>query len=115
LVDLSSDRLVDMSYTAAADIYLGDVSSQVYEFLLTPRPCLFVNAHGVEWKNDPDYAHWQLGEVVSPEGVIAAVARAKAEHPRFLDRQQSAVAETFSDIPDAALAASRAILSALPR
>lgn len=29
-----------MTYTPAADIYLGDVSSQSYEFLLDPRPCL---------------------------------------------------------------------------
>ena len=38
LVDPGSDRSVDMSYAAAADIYVGDVSSQVYEFLATPRP-----------------------------------------------------------------------------
>src|SRR3546814_16116783 len=45
MIDLASDRLFDMSYTSGADIYLGDVSSQVYEFLATPRPCLFSNPH----------------------------------------------------------------------
>src|SRR5690606_13806940 len=32
LVDLGSPRSMDMTYTLAADLYLGDVSSQVYEF-----------------------------------------------------------------------------------
>src|SRR3546814_20602400 len=49
MIDLASDRLFDMSYTSGADIYLGDVSSQVYEFLATPRPCLFLNAPQVDW------------------------------------------------------------------
>ena len=34
LIDTGSARSVDMTYLNAADIYLGDVSSQVYEFLL---------------------------------------------------------------------------------
>src|SRR5690606_36439804 len=44
IVDLVSQRSIDMSYTLGADIYVGDVSSQVYEFLVRPRPCLFINA-----------------------------------------------------------------------
>ena len=50
IVDLDSHRLNDMTYTNAADIYLGDVSSQVYEFSTQPRPCVFINAHGVAWQ-----------------------------------------------------------------
>src|SRR3546814_2802606 len=61
MIDLASDRLFDMSYTSGADIYLGDVSSQVYEFLATPRPCLFLNAHQVDWVGDPDYLFWKIG------------------------------------------------------
>ncbi len=45
-VDLGSRASTDMTYTQAADIYLGDASSQVYEFLYRPRPCLFLNSHG---------------------------------------------------------------------
>ena len=44
-VDFNSRACTDMTYTLAADLYLGDVSSQVYEFLLRPRPCLFINSH----------------------------------------------------------------------
>ncbi len=36
--DLDSFAMVDGSYTAAADIYLGDTSSQVIEFLAAPAP-----------------------------------------------------------------------------
>lgn len=63
-VDTGSRALTDMTYTRAADVYLGDVSSQVYEFLREPRPCLFLNAHGVEYANDHNYAHWQAGPVL---------------------------------------------------
>ncbi len=66
-VDLGSPALSDMTYTNCADIYLGDVSSQVYEFLRTPRPCLFINAHKLAFHGDPNFAHWQAGPVI--EGV----------------------------------------------
>ncbi len=94
-VDLGSDRLVDMSYVMAADIYLGDVSSQVYEFLLAPRPCVFLDAHGVKWQGNPDYDFWRLGEVVTPGNVMAAVARAGALHENYLALQHEAIEATF--------------------
>ena len=53
-----------MTYMLAADIYLGDVSSQVYEFLLEPRPCIFLNGHNVPWQDNPYYSHWTLGQVI---------------------------------------------------
>ena len=66
LVDLGSEKSVDMTYTQAADIYLGDVSSQVYEFIRTPRPCIFLNAHAVDWRNQSNshYLFWQMGPVI---------------------------------------------------
>jgi len=63
-IDLCSRASTDMSYTCAADIYLGDVSSQVYEFLQRPRPCLFLNSHRIDWCHDPSYRHWQAGDVI---------------------------------------------------
>src|SRR3546814_2965461 len=47
-IDLGSERSIDMSYTGSADLYLGDVSSQVAEYLYRPRPCVFLNAQGVD-------------------------------------------------------------------
>jgi hypothetical protein len=64
-IDLGSRASTIMTYTNCADIYLGDVSSQVYEFLLRPRPCVFVNAHRTEWRDDPNFAHWSAGPVIS--------------------------------------------------
>ncbi|MEG8017734.1 hypothetical protein [Sphingomonas sp. LR55] len=44
--DVDGFAMVDGSYTGAADVYLGDTSSQVIEFLVRPRPCVFLNAGG---------------------------------------------------------------------
>lgn len=43
LVDTSGPRLMDMSYTLGADAYIGDVSSQIYEFLSRPRATFFLD------------------------------------------------------------------------
>jgi len=97
LVDPGSHKSMDMSYTMAADIYLGDVSSQIYEFLRCPRPCLFLNPHRVAWENDENYAHWRFGPVLSStSGLIEAVDAAYASHPLYEAVQQQAFAETFS-------------------
>lgn len=80
-IDLGSRASTTMAYTNRADIYLGDVSSQVYEFLLRPRPCVFLNAHGVDWTNDPNYLHWKTGSVIAnPSHLGAALDTACAEH-----------------------------------
>ena len=62
-IDLGSHKSTDMSYTREADIYLGDVSSQVYEFLSGPKPCVFIGSENVKWRDNPDYAHWSYGPV----------------------------------------------------
>lgn len=98
LVDLGSPRSIDMTYTMAADIYLGDVSSQVYEFCAEPRPCVFVNAHGVAWRDDPHYAMWNFGEVIDrTEQLIPALAAAFEGHPDYADAQRKAVLWSFGD------------------
>lgn len=100
LIDPGSDRSIDMSYTMAADIYLGDVSSQVYEFLRVPRPCLFLDAAGIDWKDDENYAHWHFGPVVtSANGLIEAVDHARESHPSFVAQQKAAFEATFGDSP----------------
>ncbi len=92
MVDLGSHRSFDMSYTLGCDIYLGDVSSQVYEFLVRPRPCLFVDAHAADWEGNPDYAMWRFGPVMRPgEDIGAALAVAVAEQPQRRTLQQAAV------------------------
>lgn len=63
-IDLGSRASTTMAYTERADIYLGDVSSQVYEFMRRPRPCIFLDAHETAWEGDPNYLHWRAGPVL---------------------------------------------------
>lgn len=115
LIDLGSDRLFDMSYTSGADIYLGDVSSQVYEFLATPRPCLFLNAHGVDWRGDPDYLFWTLGDVVNDLADLPpTLEQAPARHPLYAAAQRERLAESIGGNPaGAARRGAEAILAFL--
>lgn len=96
-IDTGSAASSDMSYTNRADIYLGDVSSQVYEFLRAPRPCLFLNSHGADWQGDPNYLHWQAGPVLdSADGLLDAIDDAVAAHPDYAPAQQALIDATFS-------------------
>lgn len=97
LVDMGSDASVDMTYTRAADIYLGDASSQVYEWIARPRPAIFLDASRANWRGNPDFAHWQLGEVIQRvDELPGALARAVGEPDRFRAAQERAFAATFS-------------------
>lgn len=96
-IDTGSARSSDMSYTNRADIYLGDVSSQVYEFLRAPRPCLFLNSHGIDWRDDPNYLHWHAGPVLeSADGLLDQIDAAVAAHPDYAGTQQALIDATFS-------------------
>jgi len=100
-IDLGSPASTDMSYTNAADIYLGDVSSQVYEFMYRPRPCLFLNSHGIAWQADPNFAHWTAGPVIdSPAQLAQGLRLAVDTHAnQYLPIQQALCAKSF-DITD---------------
>lgn len=95
-IDLGSPASVDMRYPNAASVYLGDVSSQVYEFVVDPRPCLFLDSHGAEWEDDPNYRHWKYGPVHRrSDHIVDKVAAAIASHEAYLSAQRQGVAETF--------------------
>lgn len=65
VIDCGSERSTDATYTQVADIYLGDVSSQVYEALyFSCKPLIFLNTHGVDWFDDKNYKMWRLGCVL---------------------------------------------------
>lgn len=114
LVDLGSPSLFDMRYTQAADLYLGDMSSQLYEFLSRPRPVAFVNAHAADWQSDPRYAGWHLGEVAdSPDTVMAAIDRAFAGHPQKVEAQADAVKFAFGEYEGAIGRAADILIAAL--
>ena len=84
IVDLGSAASTNMRYIDGADLYLGDASSQVYEFIAEPRPVLFVNSHKVTWRALESHRHWHFGEVIDDAGaIIAAIDRAMARPRRF--------------------------------
>ncbi|WBO21506.1 hypothetical protein [Sphingomonas abietis] len=116
-VDLGSVASTDMTYTSAADIYLGDVSSQVYEFLHRPRPCLFLDSHGADWRNNANYAHWQAGEVIGDADHLgAALDRAVAQHGRYRPVQVDMFSRSFDLTKESSAArAARALQVALDR
>lgn len=112
LIDTDSARLSDMSYTRAADLYLGDASSQIYEWIARPRPAVFLNPGRHAWRHDPDFAHWHLGDVLDDiEGLGAALTTAFEQPQRFGGQQRDAFAHTFSVTHEAAsVRAARAIV-----
>jgi len=106
LIDKGSSASADMTYMLAADVYLGDASSQVYEFLLEPRPCIFLNGHQAAWKNNPFYFHWTLGQVVEnvEQQLQTALEQAVPGHHRFLPLQHEAFDYTFRTESDSTAA-----------
>lgn len=112
IVDPGSIRSIDMSYTLGADIYIGDVSSQIYEWIARPRPAIFLNPGRIDWQDDPSFAHWHLGEVVDDlDGLGPAIDRALSAPHSYDAVQRPAFAQTFdrTDQP-AAVRAAQAIL-----
>jgi len=95
-VDLGGPACTDMTYTNAADIYLGDASSQVYEFLRQPRPCIFLDAHQQGWEDDPNFAHWKAGAVINQAAELDGALRDAAQaHADYLPIQQDMFAYSF--------------------
>ncbi len=107
-IDIDSVALCDMTYTRAADIYVGDVSSQVYEFLVQPRPCVFLNADQAQWRGNDNYQMWRLGDVLEnkgqakmEEGLDKLLASAVTQHKHYKALQEASVERLFSqtDVP----------------
>ena len=108
-IDTGSAASVNMTYTRQADIYLGDVSSQVYEFLIEPRPCIFLNAHDFNWENDEKFLNWQkAGQVVNNISQLStALGQAQDLHTHYKPLQEVLITYTFDlqETPSAVRAA----------
>lgn len=95
-VDLGGRRSCDMTYVCAADVYLGDVSSQVYEFIARPRPCAFLDGGRGLDPGDPNSAHARFGPV-GDDGrrVLELVDRALLTFGDYRPVQAEAFTRTF--------------------
>jgi hypothetical protein len=117
-IDLGSAASVDMTYTGGADLYLGDVSSQIGEFMMKPRPIVFLNPNRIPWRGDPDWRSWELGPVTERLADLGpALREAQETHGRYLPLQRDYFADTF-DVDPAVPSAPRgakAILDYLAR
>lgn len=90
LVDVSSERLFDMSYTRCADIYIGDVSSQIYEFLTHRGACFFLDTSGETARSSAlPYQFWENGDVCQNVQQLSALL------PRWAER-----AAAYRDVQD---------------
>lgn len=100
-IDLGSRASTTMAYTRLADVYVGDASSQVYEFLARPRPCVFLNPHKLPWRGDANFAHWTAGPVVSEISEFPeALERAQRDHPAIFRPVQQALFEHSFDLTE---------------
>jgi hypothetical protein len=100
-IDLGSRASTTMAYTDRADIYLGDVSSQVYEFLRRPRPCAFLNTHHLAWQDDPNFAHWRAGPVIDdPAALGSGLAQAQRDHASLYRSVQQAMFDYSFDLTE---------------
>lgn len=89
-----------MGYTRAARVYIGDASSQVYEFIREPRPCIFLNLDRVAWQGNEFYDHWRLGQVIENVAELGpALARAEEIQPRFEPLQRAALERSIDPSP----------------
>ncbi len=91
-VDLGSRASSDMTYLRASDLYLGDQSSQIYEFINRPRPCVFLNPDEDNWKDNPSFRSWTFGPVVEDVADLdSAIDAALTEFERWCPAQQAAL------------------------
>jgi len=97
-VDCGSFAMVDGSYTQMADIYLGDSSSQVVEYLARPRPAIFLDSPGVTWRGAEKDGYWDCGDIVTdPARLWDTILAAKAHHPKYEQAQRNLVARELGE------------------
>jgi hypothetical protein len=92
IIDFGSDYTTNGTYLKISDIYMGDVSSMVYEFIARkPRPCLFFNAHNVDWKDNVDYRFWNYGPVINHIDELKEKIDIAVSDKHFLELQKENV------------------------
>lgn len=114
-VDSESFAMVDGSYTRMADLYLGDTSSQIVEYLARPRPCVLLQSPGMSWRDANEEGYRNCGDVVcDPADIWGAIEAAPARHPRYAEFQTDFAARELGDTSAAApIRAADAIIEAL--
>lgn len=97
LIDLGSINSTNMTYTMRSDLYLGDVSSQVYEFLLYKiRPCIFIVPEDAN-ETSPNFGQvFSIGKTISDIENLKELLDKKDEwHKEYIAPQEKLVKDTF--------------------
>lgn len=90
-IDTDSEALTDMSYTLSSDVYIGDVSSQIYEFLIRPRPAFFIDTHSRADDEAPPYLSWSAGDVVRSTAALFPLLPQFEERGRLYKARQEEI------------------------
>jgi hypothetical protein len=97
--DWSSIHQVNFDYMRKADIYIGDTSSSIYEWLYFDKPMIFYNSHNVDWRNIPFYAFWDWGHVVNnPDDLMDRLDRTMRGSDPFKKVRQEAKDYVFGEV-----------------
>ncbi len=101
LIDTDGPRLVDMTYTLGADAYIGDVSSQIYEFLARPRAAYFLDTFSRDPRSREDrYPAWQAGPVAQGAADLTSLLPGwREDAARYRAVQERLFADTMSYDP----------------
>lgn len=99
-IDTGSINSVDMTYTRAADIYMGDVSSQIYEFIERPRSAIFINSHDALWEGNDYYKFWNFGDVIDDiDNLEVTLRHAETLKPHYAKIQGETFLNSFDFDP----------------
>ena len=96
-IDTGSKASINMTYTSLADIYLGDVSSQVYEFVRNPGPCIFID-NGADPNPDNRLYH-AMGDVIQDISELPrTLENAFSKHDEeYREKQKELFRQTFDE------------------
>ena len=113
IVDYGSSYSTNGTYLRLSDIYAGDVSSMVYEFIaMKPRPCIFLNAHDIKWRNHPDYRFWDYGPVLENLSSFLSELKKAQKNTDYISLQKKRIPEYFDlDGESGSVKAAEAIMS----
>lgn len=107
-IDIDSDRLTNLFYGKYTDIYLGDVSSQLFEFIaLKPRRCILFELDNPSEENLFSY---EMCELVSDIDSLVYVLN-KEFDINILKVQKEKIKEIFFNADDSSMLAVDNILS----
>ena len=94
IIDFYSNNNVDGSYLNVSDVYIGDVSSMVTDFIFKKnKSCIFINAHNVDWRHDKNYKFWNCGNVINKLSDFGSTINSAIKNNKYYRNQQKYIKE----------------------